>query len=210
MQQKTLVRIAAVLTTATWVGVVLIRGTPLDVSVLTSFGLVLAVVVFLMASLDRLLWRLPGVGLLLRSGMPVIQGTWKGQVRSSRREQPFDAFLVITQTLSRVSVRLLAETGSSETLASSWGRSDDRNPAIFYVWRRHPLALGEGVDGTDADPPGYIQYGAGVLEVCGEGGCHLRGPFWTDERHAGNVLFDRHQAKVCNSYRDATALFSNR
>lgn len=206
MQQKTLVQIAAVLTTVTWVVVVLVRGTPLDLSLLTSFGLVLAVVVFLMASLDRLLWRLPGVSVLFRSGVPVIRGTWRGQVHSSRREQPFDVFLVVTQTLSRVSVRMLAETGTSETLASSWGRSDDLNPAIFYVWRRHPPA--SAALRAD-DSPGYIQYGAGVLEVCSEGGCHLRGPYWTDERHVGNVFFDRHEAKVCNSYRDAADLFAD-
>ena len=208
MPQKMLVRTAAALTTLTWVVVVLLRGAPLDISLLASFGVVLAVVVFLMASLDRVLWRLPGVRTLFKSRVPVIRGTWKGEARSTRRDQPFDVFLVVTQTLSRVSVRMLAETGSSETLASSWGRSDDRNPTVFYLWRRHPQA--SAAPEADDGDPGYIQYGAGLLEVCTEGGVHLRGPYWTDERHVGDVLFESHSVKVRNSYRDAAALFEKR
>jgi len=103
---------------------------------------------------------------------------------------------------------LLTETGWSETLASRWGLSDDGNPAIFYVWRRFPSSIDGAVD---ADGKlGFIPYGAGVLEVCGEYPYVLKGPHWTSERHIGEMCFEERDPKVCRSFADADLRFNGK
>jgi hypothetical protein len=203
VEERTQVRVVGVLTTVVWVGFLLEQGAGLEVAALGSLGAVLAVVVFLMAALDRLLWRLPGVNLLFRKKRPWVQGTWRGHVQSSWREPPFGGFLVIRQTLSRVDVRMLMSDGSSETLASAWGRSDSDCPAIFYTWRRFP-------SGPPQDPepgPGFIHHGAGVIEIHSEDPPVLRGPYWTDQGRTGRIYFDHRKRRACETFEDAQRLF---
>lgn len=202
MSQQNLIRFAVVLTTATWAAVVVARGSRFDISLLSSFGIVTAVVTIAVALLDRLLWRLPWVSTIFRPYSPLIRGTWEARVDSSRQREPFHGYLVIDQTLTSISARMLMETGWSETLAGHWGRSDDGHPAIFYIWRRFPT---NDVDGAEA--PGYIQYGAGVLEVCGSTPFRIRGPYWTSERHGGTVTLTEHKKTICKSHDEAVSLF---
>lgn len=100
---------------------------------------------------------------------------------------------------------MLTDDGSSETLTSSWDKSDDQNPAIFYVWRRFPS--GERAIQPRSDSPTYIHYGAGVLEVCGDSPFQLRGLYWTIEGVTGEMNFSSHNGKLCKSYDEAVALF---
>lgn len=202
MSQKNLIRLAVALTTVAWVAVVFVRGSKLDISLLSSFGVVTAVVTIAVALLDRLLWRLPLVSAIFERHSPAIRGTWKAHVASTRQVEPFLGYLVIEQTLTTVSARMLMETGWSETLAGRWGRSDDDHPAIFYIWRRYPA---NEVD--DAEGPGYIQYGAGVLEVRGGPPFGVRGPYWTSERHGGTVTLSHHRNTICKSHDQAAALY---
>ena len=205
MQEKTLIRIVASLTTVVWIGVVLERGAKFDISLLTSFGGVVTIVVFLTALFDRFLWRLPVVNMAFRRHRPIVRGTWTWQAKSNGWDTPFDGFLVINQTFSRVSVKTLMETGWSETLASSWGKSDDGNPAIFYVWRRFPRQPEDDADLDDT--PGFIHHGAGVLEICGNAPYVIKGPYWTCERYSGQVLSELRHRKVSRSFKEAAALF---
>jgi hypothetical protein len=201
MPERSLIKIAAVLTTVTWVGLIAVRGAKLDLSLLSSLGLVLAVVGFLMGGFERLVWRAPILYSVFRFGPPVIHGTWKGEVRSVGDDRAFEVFLAVTQSLSRVSVRMLMENGCSETLASRWGRSDDHRPTVYYLWRRFPAGEDSG------DSPGYIRHGAGLIEVCGERNFRLRGPYWTDQRRSGDLSFKWHRRRVCDSYDEAIELF---
>jgi hypothetical protein len=199
VSQQNLIRLAVALTTAAWVAVVIARGSKLDISLLSSFGIVTAVVTIAVALLDRLFWRLPGINAIFRRHSPLIRGTWEARVDSSRQPEPFLGYLVIEQTLSSISARMLMDTGWSETLAGHWGRSDDGHPAIFYIWRRFPT--------NGAEAPGYIQYGAGVLEVCGGPPLQVRGPYWTSEQHGGTVTLAAHKKTICKSHEEAVALF---
>jgi len=209
MQERTLIRAIVFLTTVAWVGVVVARGSKLDISLLSSFGVVATIVVALMALFDRFLWRLPVIHRAFSRTHPLVRGTWPGQAISSRRDKPYDGYLVIDQTLSRVSVRLLTETGWSETLASRWGRSDDGNPAIFYIWRRYPGLAGSGPD-ADEGKLGFIPYGAGVLEICGDSPYVLKGPYWTSEQQMGQMQFEGRDPGLCKSFADAEVLFAGR
>jgi hypothetical protein len=202
VSQQNLIRLAVVLTTAAWVAVVIARGSKLDISLLSSFGIVTAVVTIGVALLDRLFWRLPGVNAIFRWHSPLIRGTWEARVDSSRQPEPFLGYLVIDQRLSSISARMLMETGWSETLAGHWGRSDDGHPAIFYIWRRYPAN-----DVNSAQTPGYIQFGAGVLEVCRGTPFRVRGPYWTSEHHGGTVTLAAHKKTICKSHEEAVALF---
>jgi predicted pore-forming effector associated with SMODS systems len=206
MRERTLIQVAAALTTLMWVAVVVVRGAPFDLSLLSSFGAVVAVVAFSMTVLDRIVWRLPVVNMAFRRRRPMVRGTWRGHATSSRRDEPFDGFLVIDQTLSRVSVRMLTRIGWSETLAASWGTSDDGNPAIFYVWRHFPRPAENGAELEDG-APGLIHYGAGVIEICAD---RIKGPYWTAERHSGQLLYEGRKRKLSKSFEDASELFDVR
>ena len=107
-------------TVVVWGALLLIQGVTLKASYLRPYSLVVGILILLQVVFDRWLWRVPAVARVLRC--PVLRGTWKGQLRSTwedsktgQRIEPIDVFLVVRQTYSTVSIRLMTAESSSRS-----------------------------------------------------------------------------------------------
>jgi hypothetical protein len=182
------------LSTAVWALLLLFRGVPVDPAWITSFGLAITIVTAVVVGVDRYFWRLGPLCRLVPS-RPRIHGTWTGLVRSSKQDDPIEAFLVIRQNLLSVSILLLSERGRSHTIASNWGTTDIGDPAIFYTFRRFPT-------GSTVGRP-VIRFGTGLLEICGKPPARIVGPYWTDVQTIGQLEFTKASWETYTEFKEA-------
>lgn len=187
----TVLLVAAVL----WGILLFLDGVLVSISWLKPLSAVAGVLLILLSAFDLYLWRLP----FLRSWFvrrPLVDGTWKAEVHSNWRNpeggaasQVVNGFMVVRQTFSRLSLRLLTAESQSELLGAEVLRADDGSYRIVGVYRNEPRL---GV--RDRSP---IHYGGLVLQVVGSPPVRLAGHYWTDRDTAGEiVLSDRRTVRV--------------
>ena len=97
--------------------------------------------------------------------------------------------MVVRQTFSRMSLRLLTPESQSDLLGAEVVRADDGTYRVFGVYRNEPRL------GVRERSP--IHYGGLVLQVIGSPAVRLTGHYWTDRDTKGEiVLSDRRAAHI--------------
>ena len=144
--------------------------------------------------------RIPGVP---RS----VRGTWKGTVTSfwkdpetGERVSPKLAYLVVRQTATLISVKLLTdESKSSSSLASV--SVPDGTAVLDYLYLSRPKA--------SVEHRSRMHHGSTVLDVIGNPAKRLDGRYWTDRDSRGELSFTERSKKIADDYIDAVNLFSD-
>src|SRR5207248_7782274 len=93
---------------------------------------------------DQWIWRWPLIRKLTRR--PVIHGTWKTALHSNHasvRGAPIECYLVIRQTYSRVSVRLLVERSASRSMSGDIV-FEEGVCVLYYLFAKQTRALDLG------------------------------------------------------------------
>jgi hypothetical protein len=198
---STLLFIAAVV----WGVVLLLNGVAVSISWLRPFGIVIAIVMFLLAAFDLYLWKLP----ILHPwfvNRPVVDGTWRAEIRShwinpetDRTVDPIAGFMVVRQTFSRLSLRLITVESQSELLGAEMARSDDGSYRIVGVYRNEPRL------GIRERSP--IHYGGLALEIRGEPPVELIGHYWTDRQTQGEIALSDHRSSHVYDVESGAALY---
>lgn len=177
----------------------------LDLVWLKYFSGAVLVATLLLTAYDLFLWRLPPIQRI--PGVPrSVRGTWKGTITSmwvdsstGARVDPIDAYLVVRQTSTTVTVRLLTqESTSSSTLARV--AQPDGSPVLDYLYLNHPRATVR-----DRSP---MHHGSVALEISGAPAHRLTGRYWTDRDSKGEMKFDARSTKLADDFDDAAALFA--
>jgi len=172
---------------------------------LKYFSGAVLVATLLLTAYDLFLWRLPPIQRI--PGVPrSMRGTWKGTITSmwvdsstGARVDPIDAYLVVRQTSTTVTVRLLKqESTSSSTLARV--AQPDGSPVLDYLYLNHPRATVR-----DRSP---MHHGSVALEISGAPAHRMTGRYWTDRDSKGEMKFDARSTKPADDFDDAAALFA--
>jgi hypothetical protein len=123
MPTRTQVQVVLVIAVIVWAGLLFVEGVTLKPSYLKPFSLTVAVVILILLAFERWLWRIPPVAKALHR--PVLRGTWKGQLKSNwidprtgQEIEPIDIFLLVRQTYSTVSLRLMTQESTSRSLVA--------------------------------------------------------------------------------------------
>ena len=151
---------------------------------------------FMVSVYERWLWRwspLHRIGLL---GTPVVIGTWRGDLESfwvdpktDQRPPVKTVYLVIAQTATTVSVRLLSNESSSVQTSGVVGKDDAGYPVISYNYRNTPdLKFRE-------DNPSPIHFGGAILKIEGDPATALDGWYWTRPQEPRRVPLPRALAR---------------
>lgn len=136
---------------------------------------------------------------------PVVIGTWKGQLQSfwedANGKPPASktVYLVVRQTLTTVSVRLLSDEATSEQVAGGIARAESGYPAIAYNYRNKP-----GVELRQATS--NIHYGGAMLEIVGDPATGLEGEYWTERKSKGKLMFGEHAPQIAQTFSQAETL----
>jgi hypothetical protein len=185
-----------------WALMLLTEGVTLKASYLQPYSLAVGVVILLLFAFDHWLWRIPLLARVLHC--PLLRGTWRGQLRSTWKDsttsqaiEPIDVFLVVRQTYSTISQRLMTKESSSRSLVASLEVSRDEVPTLSSMYQNMPDLLKQGRS--------RIHHGALMLEVQGNPANRLKGYYWTDRDTKGEVSLDARSKKVYTSFDEAAA-----
>ena len=193
-----------VIVIAIWALMLVIEGVSVRVSWLRPLSPVIGLVLLLLLAFDRWLWRIRVLhGWFVKR--PILFGLWKIELRSewnapatSNRLGAIDAYLVVRQTYSHLSLRLLTKESSSETLVAEIVEAADGMFRIYAVYRNEPRP-----EFRERSP---IHYGALLIEFERDSR-RLDGNYWTDRNSRGQFTATSHLNKVCSSYHEAESAF---
>lgn len=189
-----------------WVILLLLRGVPVTVEMLVPFSGVVGAVSIVLLIFDKWIWH----WLIFRGWLinrPYLKGTWRAEIVSDWVDPatgkvvgPITAYMVIRQTASTISFRLLAAESRSETVSAGIETCPDGTFEINYAYRNKPRA--------EYRHRSEVHYGAILLVADCAVPDRLEGEYWTDRKTTGSVvLTDRSKALAAN-FVGAESLFS--
>jgi hypothetical protein len=192
-----------------WCLVLLIQGTPVGISYLAPFSIVVGFLAIMGYALEHVLWR----QVWLRNWFikcPDLRGTWRVEIKpdfidpvTGIQAPVIVCYMGVAQTLSKLQMHLM--TLESE----SW----------FIAQRIQPSPSGSGyqVVGVYTNKPhihlrgGQSEIHRGVLVLDTHGSParpeSLTGEYWTDRTTAGQIKLAERVSKVVTRFEDATHLF---
>jgi hypothetical protein len=194
--------ISAVLVIAAgvWGVALILAGVPVTAAWFRPFSVVVGVMVLVLSIADRWLWRLRWLRPWLFN-MPDLNGTWKVVIHPTAPEtSPHQviAYMVIRQTFSTVSLRLLTAESHSETLSAHVVRCDDGTCNLAAVYRNTPR-----LQVRERSP---LHHGALLLNVQGDPPESLAGQYWTDRLSQGELMLSARSPALAHSFDQATRL----
>ncbi|MCY4526428.1 MAG: hypothetical protein OXB89_07445 [Anaerolineaceae bacterium] len=147
---------------------------------LTPFGLFSASI----WAFDNHLWKWRVVRWLTRLEVPVLEGDWNGELRSSYRGQDGTEepevheikLLCIKQTWTRIAIRLETNASSSDSYVASFVLCSGQKPKLVYSYQNDPKY----------DNVGTMQIHRGTAELTVESECRLAGLYFTGRGREGN------------------------
>lgn len=169
-----------------WSVLLILNGQSVSLQLLKPFSTVAGVVGVLALAFDRWLWRWPPLHPWFVA-TPDLQGTWRGELVSDwYREDgdpipPIEAFLVIRQTFSTISMRLLTSESASMLLSGSVSKAPDGVYTATGIYLNVPDPL------RREESP--IHHGGLILQIQGVPPAALQGEYWTDRKTKGGLRF---------------------
>jgi SMODS-associating 2TM, beta-strand rich effector domain len=194
---KAIIYIAA----AAWTIVLFINHEPLKPALLNPLSIVVTVVVWLVILFDLWLWKLR----LLHPWFvkrPVIDGTWKVEFRSDYTDPatgaptpPLEGYMVIKQTHSTLTMRLLTAESSSQLVGNEIVCATDGSYCVSGVYRNEPR--------LSVQDRSRSHYGGIQLKVVEEPEQELIGHYWTDRKTAGEIELTQRQKERFQTFQAA-------
>lgn len=194
------------LTVTVWAVVLYVSGQAITSAWLRPLSTVTSVVLLVVMAFDFWLWKMPFLqGWFVKR--PIIDGTWKVEIRSNWINPttkapipPIEAYMVIRETFSTLSLRLLTEESGSELVGTEIVCAADGLYCVSGVYRNEPR-----YQVRDRSP---IHYGAVWLKVITEPTKSLRGHYWTDRNTAGEIELTFRQKCSFQDFLSAKAYYT--
>ena len=189
---------------ALWGGMLVFEGVAVNVTWFRPFSTVVGALLLLLVAFDLWAWRFRFLqGWFVPR--PDLRGTWRVELQSDWKDPatdkvvgPIVAYLVVRQTFSTLSVRMLTAESASELVAADINKAVDGTYRLAAVYRNEPkLAV------RDRSP---IHYGAIVLDVQGDPVAGLSGHYWTDRNSRGEIRTLARHGIIAGSFNDAQRL----
>lgn len=193
------------LSVAFWVVLLVIKGIAVSAGMLIPFSGVVGAVSLTLAIFNRWMWHWPVFnGWLVNR--PFIRGTWRVQLKSDwvdtasgKQLDAISGYMVVRQTGSELSLRLLTAESRSETVSSGIEICSDGTFEITCTYRNKPK--------PEYRHRSEVHYGAMLLVADTRRPGRLEGDYWTDRKTTGSIsLFDR-ENKIVASFFEADRLF---
>lgn len=184
-----------------WIAMLLWRGVPVTLEMLVPFGSVVGAVSATLMVFEKWIWHWPIFrGWLVRR--PLIKGTWRAELRSSwvnpqtnEGIPPIIAFMVIRQTYSTLSLRLMTNESRSETISAAVEICSDGTFEINCAYRNKPK--------TEYRHRSEVHYGAMLLSADAALPERLEGEYWTDRKTTGGVTLTDRSDTLFSTFEEA-------
>lgn len=189
-----------------WIVVLAISGSPISWQMLAPFGMVVGAVSLVMLIFDAWAWQLPIFrGWLIKR--PYIHGTWKTELQSDWINPEtggglpvIHCFLVVRQTASKLSLRLVTPESSSETVSAGIEACSDGTFEISCAYRNKPKSIFRCRS--------EVHYGAMLLGAESAAPTRMEGEYWTDRKTTGSIVLTNRKGKTPLTFDEAQSLYS--
>jgi predicted pore-forming effector associated with SMODS systems len=171
---------------------------------LKYFSAAVLIATVILALWDVWLWRFP----LLQRIPKVprcIRGTWKGTLTSywadpntATHPEPKDVYLVVRQTATLVSVKLLTDESQSRSLLAAVSAIDGTY-TLDYLYLNRP--------NLHVEHRSRMHHGSAVLDIFGTPAKRLKGRYWTDRDTKGELDFTERHKGLLDDFDEAAACF---
>lgn len=129
---------------------------------------------------------------------PFLGGTWQATLRP-KDGRPVEGFMVVRQTLTTLTLRLLTAESASVTVASDIVHESDGAVALAALYRAEPR--------LEVRERSEIHNGAFYATLSSTTPRELVGHYWTDRNSSGELrLYDRRDG-VVSTFREAQTTF---
>jgi len=190
----------------TWTVVLFINHEAIHSAWLQPLSTVITVVLYAVMAFDLWLWKIPFLcGWFVKR--PVIDGIWKVEIRSNWKDPktgtgipPIDGFMVVRQTFSTLSMRLLTAESSSELVGTEIVCSADGFYCVSGVYRNEPR--------FQVRDRSAIHYGAVWLKIIDESKRKVLGHYWTDRESAGEIELSDQRSKRFQTFQSAQTYYA--
>lgn len=189
------------LTALVWAVALWVGNIPVTKEMLYVFGTVTTVVGGVLFVFDRWVWHL-GILHPWFVAVPDLNGTWKAKIRSTwinpdtqQGIPPIDAFLVIRQTHSSLSIRLMTPESSSECCAAKVLRADDGIYQAVCIYRNEPK--------HEVRHRSEVHYGGMRLHIAERYPKSMRADYWTDRKTTGDIQLLARSGVLYGSFAEA-------
>ena len=188
-----------------WMIVLFLSHKTIQPGFLKPLSTVTTASVYAALAFDRWIWKWPLIRIWVKR--PVIDGTWRVSIHSNwkdpdmnERVSPIEGFMVVRQTLSTLSMRLLTKESSSALIGTEIVCAPDGLYCVTGVYRNEPrLAVRER---------SAIHNGALLLQVESDTtNERLSGHYWTDRvpQTSGEMLLFGRITQTFGSYAAAAS-----
>jgi hypothetical protein len=189
-----------------WTAILWVNHQAIQSTWLQPLSTVITIVLYAVMAFDLWLWKIP----FLHSWFvkrPVIDGTWRVSIRSNWKNPstasaipPVEGYMIVRQTLSTLSMRLLTEESSSELVGTEIVCSADNLFCITGVYRNEPR--------FEVRDRSEIHFGAVWLTIIDEPQKRITGHYWTDRQSAGHVELSQRTTKKFQAFASAKAFYA--
>jgi hypothetical protein len=200
MKQSVIVRFVVGTVIAVFVAGTWITSRTVDLGWLKYFSTAVLIASVGLAIWDAWLWRLPLVQ-RLPGVVRCVRGTWKGTLTSfwvdpstGQSPAPKTVYLIVRQTASLVSVRLVTDESQSASTMGTVTTSDGTS-VLAYMYLNKP--------DMRVESRSRMHHGSTVLDISGLPANHLKGRYWTDRDSKGELDFFERSNTRCDG-RDST------
>ena len=187
-----------------WAAGLTIDGVAVDIEWGRWFTAAVGIAVLALLAFDRWVWVRWPVSLIVPR--PDLRGTWEGQIRSGWTDAsgeslpPIEAFLVIRQTFSTVSIRAITKESSSDSLVAVVQANASGEQRMTYTYMNVPDLL--------IQDRSRIHHGTVNLDIHdGPQGIVLRGSYWTDRDTKGQMEFTNRKRRRYTDFVSAATAF---
>ena len=192
-------------TIGVWLVVLWVQGMPvLSWKFVRPFSLVVALALGAAWGFERYAWAWP----VFRDWYikrPDLRGTWKVVLESSwvdpdtgEPKGEVTGYMVVRQTLSSLSMRMLTVESKSKVVAHGIERDSDGVYSLSAIYRNEPA-----IELQSTRSP--IHHGSFHLEIHGAYPTALEGHYWTDRTTRGSMRLEQRSPAIVQSYEDARA-----
>lgn len=189
-----------------WTVVLYVNHQTIQSSWLKPLSTVTTVVLYAVMAFDLWLWKLPFLhGWFVKR--PVIDGVWKVDIKSNwvnpasgAHIAPVEGYMIVRQTFSTLSMRLLTAESSSELVGTEIVCSSDGLYCVSGVYRNEPR--------FEVRDRSEIHYGAVWLKISDERQKSIAGHYWTDRESAGEIHLSEQRNKKFQAFQSAEAYYA--
>ena len=196
------------LTVGVWLLALWFQGMPvLSAEFVKPFSLVVGIITLVVTLFNKYLWcwRIFRGWYVKR---PDLRGTWKADLKSSwvnpengQGIAPIPGYVVIRQSLTSLSFRLMTKESRSVLVAYSIDRQEDDDLyKLVGVYRNEPKIELQGVRSE-------IHHGSFALDIHGSPVYELQGHYWTDRGTKGGMRLFGRDKKLYDTFEQAEALY---